>query len=175
MPGYQVCHLGIQYHLCTVQIEDLRVGGCSVQWWSTGQLKPEVSWVRLLATAGHFTFLYFCLITSKFLHFQHEARFSEHKHLVLVSTWPSPIAGLNTGAPSLCLSFHLVPFPFPFPFPFPARLSSTLVLVHVQHLLPVLHHLCTTHHSLLTYYNNVICSPASLMCVWYMFVWIVIL
>ena len=30
------------------------------------RLKPEVSWVRLLATAGFFTCLYFCLITSKF-------------------------------------------------------------------------------------------------------------
>jgi len=31
-------------------------------WW----LKPEVSWVWLLAPAGLFTFLYFCLITSKY-------------------------------------------------------------------------------------------------------------
>ena len=31
-------------------------------WW----LKPEVSWVRLPATAGFFTFLCFRLITSKF-------------------------------------------------------------------------------------------------------------
>ena len=30
------------------------------------RLKPEVSWVRFLATASFFTFLYFCLITSKF-------------------------------------------------------------------------------------------------------------
>ena len=37
----------------------------------TGSLqesKPEVSWVRLPEAAGLFTFLYFCLITSKFLH-----------------------------------------------------------------------------------------------------------
>ena len=42
-------------------------------WWLSGcrgsvaehwQLKPEVSWVRLLATAGLFTFLYFHFITS---------------------------------------------------------------------------------------------------------------
>ena len=46
-------------------------------WWSSGchgsvaehwQLKPEVSWIRLPATDSLFTFLYFCLITSKFIH-----------------------------------------------------------------------------------------------------------
>ena len=46
-------------------------------WWSYGcrgsvaehwRLKPEVSWVRLMATAGFITFLYFHHITSKFIH-----------------------------------------------------------------------------------------------------------
>ena len=46
-------------------------------WWLSGccgsvaehwRLKPEVSWVRLPATAGFFTFLYFRLITSKFIY-----------------------------------------------------------------------------------------------------------
>ena len=46
-------------------------------WWLSGyhgsvaehwQLKPEVSWVQLLATAHLFTFLYFCLITIPFWH-----------------------------------------------------------------------------------------------------------
>ena len=37
-------------------------------------LASEVSWVRLPATAGLFTFLYFHLITSKFLYFRYEAR-----------------------------------------------------------------------------------------------------
>ena len=46
----------------------------SLHWW----LKPEVSWVWLLVTAGLFTFLYFCHITSKFIFFQHEARCSKH-------------------------------------------------------------------------------------------------
>ena len=41
-------------------------------WW----LKPEVSWVQLPATVGLFTLLYFRLITSKFIYFQHEARWS---------------------------------------------------------------------------------------------------
>ena len=63
---------------CAVHIEDC--GG----WWLSGccgsvaehwRLKPEVSWVRLPATAGFFTFLYFHLITSKLI--RHEARCSE--------------------------------------------------------------------------------------------------
>ena len=54
---------------CAVHIEDCK------DWWLSGchssvaerwRLKPEVSWVRLLAAAGLFTFLYFHLITSKF-------------------------------------------------------------------------------------------------------------
>ena len=49
------------------------------------RLKPELSWVQLPVAAGLFTFLYFCLITSKFLYFQHEARCSEH--LLAVVTW----------------------------------------------------------------------------------------
>ena len=40
-------------------------GSVAEHWW----LKPEVSWVWLPATASHFTFLYFCLITSKFISF----------------------------------------------------------------------------------------------------------
>ena len=46
-------------------------------WWLPGchgsvaehwRLKPEVSWVQLLVTADLVTFLYFHLITSKFLY-----------------------------------------------------------------------------------------------------------
>ena len=44
-----------------------------------GRLKPEVFWIQLPAAAGLFTFLYFCLITSKFIYFQHEAKCSEQK------------------------------------------------------------------------------------------------
>ena len=39
-------------------------GSVAEHWW----LKPEVSWVWLLVTAGFFTFLYFHLITSKFIY-----------------------------------------------------------------------------------------------------------
>ena len=57
-------------------------------WWSSGcrgsvveywWLKPEVSWVQLLAAAGIFTFLYFHFMTSKFIYFQLEARSSEQQ------------------------------------------------------------------------------------------------
>ena len=56
---------------CAVHIEDCE------GWWLSGccgsvaehwRLKPEVSWVRLPATAGFFTFLYFRVITSKFIY-----------------------------------------------------------------------------------------------------------
>ena len=41
------------------------LSGCQMcNWW----LKPEVSWVQLPVTAGFFTFLYFHIITSKFLY-----------------------------------------------------------------------------------------------------------
>ena len=67
--------------ICAVYIEDCE------GWWSSGccgsvaepwRLKPEVSCVRLLATAGFFTFLYFRHITSKFIYFQREARCFQH-------------------------------------------------------------------------------------------------
>ena len=45
-----------QSSVCTVCC-----GSVAEYWW----LKPEVSWVRLLVTAG-FAPLYFCLITSRF-------------------------------------------------------------------------------------------------------------
>ena len=65
-------------------------------WWLSGccrsvaehwRLKPEVSWVQLPVTAGFFTFLYFRLITSKFIYFQREARCSEHLEWVNHSAW----------------------------------------------------------------------------------------
>ena len=70
---------------CAVHIEDC--GG----WWSSGchgsvteywRFKPEVSWVRLLGAACLFTFLFFCLITSKFIYFQCETRCSEQLTLL---------------------------------------------------------------------------------------------
>ena len=57
---------------CAVHIDDCE------GWWLSGccgsvaehwRLKPEVSWVQLPATAGFFTFLYFRLITSKFIYY----------------------------------------------------------------------------------------------------------
>ena len=68
LSGCQVC----DRHLCSAyNIEDCE------GWWLSGchgsvaehwRLKPEVPWVRLPVTADLFTFLYFYLITSKFLY-----------------------------------------------------------------------------------------------------------
>ena len=81
--GCQVWDWGIQYHLCSTY------RGCGGWWWPVvvagcrgsvvehWRLQPVVSWVRLSAAAGTFTFLYFRLITSKFLYFQCEPRCSE--------------------------------------------------------------------------------------------------
>ena len=75
---------------CAVHIEDCEgwwlsscCGSVAEHWW----LKPEVSWVRLPATAGFFTFLYFHLITSKSIYFQREARCSEHLEWINHSAW----------------------------------------------------------------------------------------
>ena len=68
----------------------LWLSGCCGSVAEHWQLKPEVSWVRLPATAGFFTFLYFRLITSKFIYFQREARCSElHLHVHNLITNPS--------------------------------------------------------------------------------------
>ena len=71
-----------QYSICTAQVvlnapvTRVHVEDCE-SWWSSGchgsvaeywQLKPGMSWVWLLATASLFTFLYFCLIASKFIY-----------------------------------------------------------------------------------------------------------
>ena len=56
---------------CAVHIEDCEgwwLSGCHGSVAEQWQLKPEVSWVRLLVTAGFFTLLYFRLITSKFIY-----------------------------------------------------------------------------------------------------------
>ena len=60
LSGCQVCDWGIQYHLWLSSC----CGSVAEHW----RLKPEVSWVRLPLTAGFLTFLYFRLITSKFIY-----------------------------------------------------------------------------------------------------------
>ena len=71
-----------------VHIEFYDCGG----WWLSGccgsvaehwRLKPEVYWVQLPVTAGFFTFLYFRLMTSKFIFFQREAKCSEQQYIVV--------------------------------------------------------------------------------------------
>ena len=66
LPGVQLRHFSPTY---AVHIEDCGAGGCPVvvaQWQSTG-FTSQVSWVRFPAAAGLLTFLYFHLITSKYL------------------------------------------------------------------------------------------------------------
>ena len=45
------------------------------------------AWVRLPVTAGLFTFLYFHLITSKFIYFQREARCFEQKSFCFIDCY----------------------------------------------------------------------------------------
>ena len=62
------------------QCEDWRLYGFRGSVADHWRLKPEMSWVRFWfsTTAGLFTFLYFLLITSEFINFQHEARCCGH-------------------------------------------------------------------------------------------------
>ena len=50
-------------HICEGRWLSCRPGSVAEHW----RLKPEVYWVQLLVAASLFTFLYFCLITSRFL------------------------------------------------------------------------------------------------------------
>ena len=54
-----------------------------LSWLSGRALAAQARgvWIRLPATAGFFTFLYFCLITSNF---QHGARCSEHPAIIII-------------------------------------------------------------------------------------------
>ena len=60
-------------------------GSVAEHWW----LKPDVSWVRLLATAGLFTFLYFRHLTSKFLTFSARQNPLSRKSAVRQSAAPN--------------------------------------------------------------------------------------
>ena len=77
---------------CVVHIEDceglwLSQTGCRGSVAEHWRLKPEVSWVQPSAAAGLFTFLYFHIITSKFIYFQREARCSEQMLCITASTF----------------------------------------------------------------------------------------
>ena len=67
LSGCQVCDQGIQYHLCSAY------RGLVVVWllWLSGRAQGAqargVLGSMYPTTAGLFTFLYFCLITSKFI------------------------------------------------------------------------------------------------------------
>ena len=98
------CATGAFSTTCAVHIEDCE------GWWLSGccgsvaehwRLKPE----RLPATAGFFTFLYFRLITSKFIYFQREARCSEHLQLTSQSS-PSRLSQASRCSFSLVSSLQ---------------------------------------------------------------------
>ena len=131
---------------CAVHIEDC--GG----WWLSSccgsvaehwRLKPEVSWVRLPATAGFFTFLYLRLITSKFIYFQREARCSEHicwlsvsyyvgVHVIVRASWY--MSKLYQRGYAVTIRYHCHRSTFMHGYymhPF-----STLRIIHIPHHLP---------------------------------------
>ena len=79
--------------VCEKDFEGWWLSGCCGSVAKHWRLKPEVSWVRPSATFAFFTFLYFYLITSKFIYFQHEARCSEqiyNKITVCLEVWYAP-------------------------------------------------------------------------------------
>ena len=66
---------------CAVYIEDLRVGGCPAvvaQWQSTGGSSQRCPGFDSRRLPAFFTFLYLRLITSNFIYFELEARYSQH-------------------------------------------------------------------------------------------------
>ena len=81
-----------------------------LSWLSAGhwRLKPEVSWVWLPVTAGLFTFLYFHLITSKFIYFQPEARCSEHLEWENYSAWVLSWRREFSGPPLMEFWWHVL-------------------------------------------------------------------
>ena len=75
--------LGVDRKILSIRKEYMLSGFFTLNAQRTLRLKPEVSWVRLLAATGLFAFLYLRLITSKFIYFQHEARCSEQVYFAL--------------------------------------------------------------------------------------------
>ena len=56
-------------------------GGCLVGWWLSGCHSSVAAQARCPGFNSHVTFLYFCLITSKFSLFQHEARVLKQREI----------------------------------------------------------------------------------------------
>ena len=67
------------------------------------RLKPEVSWVRFSTTTGLFTFLYFLLITSEFINFQHEARCCGHILLLKLLLVSGPAKNMSPACKDACV------------------------------------------------------------------------
>ena len=98
LPGVQLRHFS---PICAVHIED-----CEGWWltivvaqWQSISCTSQLSWVRFPATAGLFTFLYFCLITSKFLFF-----FYLHFYILLSlhAFWHTTFWSLRSYEPLFC-------------------------------------------------------------------------
>ena len=71
LSGCQVCDWGIQYHLCSTYRGLWGVGGCPAvvaQGQSTGGSTQRCPGFDSRRLPAFFTFLYFCLITSKFIY-----------------------------------------------------------------------------------------------------------
>ena len=67
--------------LDVMSIEDVRVGGCPTvvaQWQSTGGSSQRCPGFDSQRLPAFFTFLYLRLITSNFIYFQLEARYSQN-------------------------------------------------------------------------------------------------
>ena len=77
-----VTHLAGSHSVCAVRTL------LGVDWKIHFIRKPEVSWVWLPVAAGLFTFLYFCLTTSKFIYFQCESRCSEYSSMLSLLNLP---------------------------------------------------------------------------------------
>ena len=79
LSGCQVCDWGIPYHLCSTYRGLWGLVVVRVSWLSGRALPAQAKGVLSSTPGGcrpFSTFLYFCLITSKFINFQHKARCS---------------------------------------------------------------------------------------------------
>ena len=63
--------------------------------WQSMAAQPEVSGFDSRRLPAFYTFLYFCLITSKFIYFQLEARCSEGIHSLLLAGYKSFLYGIG--------------------------------------------------------------------------------
>ena len=85
------------------QCEDWQLYGFRGSVADHWRLKPEMSWVRFSTTAGLFIFLYFLLITSEFMNFQHEARCCVHILLLKLLLASGPAKNMSPACKDACV------------------------------------------------------------------------